>query len=490
MPFGHNALVISLPRHPTRRARFEAHNGNVGLAWTWIDGVAPDELNAHAFEVQPGYRDRFRNRAITEGEIGCYLAHKRAWKHAADHLPDETVLFLEDDVTLYRNAVPQLTTRLDALKHIPWDLLYLARKPLEDDVGPGPVDGTVVPGQSFWASAYALSPNGIKKLLDRPDPVIPVDELFCRLSDLYVLSLDPLCAAPRMDSWIESATEISPGWITKSQVLVFAVATDPNHEGFTTLTDSAQVYGVRVHHLGDGETWTPPLKLRLWREALHDLPPTQIVLFLDGYDVFFNDAVDHLPAALDRHECDVLFAAETGCWPDAEVAEQYPPTDSPFRFLNSGGVLARAGVLKTLLEDVKDVVDDQAACTRQFLHHRQRYNIKLDVCCTVFQTLHGVHAADIQIDVNRSIYETLSSVPDPPSSTPTGASTSRSPVLASATTPNGPTSTVPSSPGPRATNRSDRTHRRHGAQQSTLPESYARIPQTPHLPARSTRPVL
>ena len=131
--------------------------------------------------------------------------------------------------------------------------------------------------------------------------------------------------------------------------------------------------------------WTPPLKLRLWRRH-SDLPP-QIVLFLDGYDVFFNDAVDHLPAALDRHECDVL-RRRIRCWPGAEVADS-TPTDSPSASQQRGAV--RAGVLKALLEDVKDVVDNQAACTRPFLHHRQRYNIKLDV---LFQTLHGVHAAD------------------------------------------------------------------------------------------------
>jgi hypothetical protein len=33
----------------------------------------------------------------------------------------------------------------------------------------------------------------------------------------------------------------------------------------------------------------------------------------------------------------VVFSAETGCWPDEELADQYPVTESKYKYLNTGG---------------------------------------------------------------------------------------------------------------------------------------------------------
>ena len=63
-----------------------------------------------------------------------------------------------------------------------------------------------------------------------------------------------------------------------------------------------------------------------------------------------------------------LFAAEVYCWPDKNRIDDYPQIDTPYRFLNSGAFIGKAGDLLGIVEDsIDDHADDQLYYTERFL---------------------------------------------------------------------------------------------------------------------------
>jgi hypothetical protein len=414
------ALVVSVAAHG-RRARMRADNPE--LALEFVDGVAPP-LDPAAFAIMPRYTDRVTGRVLTEGEVGCLMGHARAWRLVADGRAGAYGLILEDDVVAQPGLPTRLAAIVAALPADAWELLYVARKPLADDVCAGPVDGVVVPGYSYWACAYALTRAGARRLLEaRPlRRAMPVDEWLpaaCGVGDprwrrevtvgLRALSLDPLGAAPRADAWAASATECSLGADTQMHgLMAFTVATAAN-DGYRALCRSARRYGVRLRTLAMGAPWegAPPhagrsgaFKARQMRDAVRELPADAAVLFVDGYDVLVNDGLARVAAALDG--CDALFAAERRCWPDEALAPRFPQRAGGYRFLNSGCYVARAGPLREMLDTLQDEDDDdQALFTRAMLSGRWR--VRLDHACALFQTLADVDESDIVVDHVRSV---------------------------------------------------------------------------------------
>eukprot|EP00966_Prymnesium_polylepis_P034200 794873-Prymnesium_polylepis.1 len=104
---------------------------------------------------------------------------------------------------------------------------------------------------------------------------------------------------------------------------------------------------VKLTLLGYGEDYKGNYqKLLGARTYAATLPPTDLVLFADAYDVLYVASPvkmrdRFLSLELPPHK--VLFMAEKGCWPDWDMAfgrvfcrEKYPPTSTPYRYLNSG----------------------------------------------------------------------------------------------------------------------------------------------------------
>jgi len=86
-------------------------------------GVAGRLLPQKTLEqISPDTCHRQFKRALTPGEIGCYLSHILLWKEIAAG-PHEVVVVLEDDVELGPDAADQLA----ALERCPieWDILKL-----------------------------------------------------------------------------------------------------------------------------------------------------------------------------------------------------------------------------------------------------------------------------------------------------------------------------------------------------------------------------
>jgi hypothetical protein len=313
---------------------------------------------------------------------------------------------------------------------VTFDVMYLTRKALKDDIGVGPVDGTVIPGFSYWASAYVLSRQGAQTLvaMEPRKFAMPVDELLPLLAktgwaqypewqkrfrdfpDMTFLSVDPLLGQPRADSWMTSETEKSPPLACANHgIRVFAVATERN-DGVRELEATARLYGVHVELLGMGTKWQGPLpsegksggyKLILLARALAKVPNGETVLFLDGYDVVFNGPLMDYKDSLSRNQCELLVAGERVCWPNQSLQRKFPVTTSPYRFPNSGCLLGKAGILKELCKGVKPSDDDQEILSKFVLRNADRCHI--DHTCCVFQTLTDVTLSEFSFEIGKSI---------------------------------------------------------------------------------------
>lgn len=146
-------------------------------------------------------------------------------------------------------------------------------------------------------------------------------------------------------------------------------------------------------------SWTGDFrdKVRAVRSYVQHLPDDDLVCCVDAYDVVATalgtDLTDALRTRFDTFEADVVFSAETNCFPWAHVRDMYPFHPSPYRFLNSGGYIGRAKALRTLL-DAGEL--DTSPCDQGFFTYLYITNpissvrIALDTRCEIFQCMYGV----------------------------------------------------------------------------------------------------
>lgn len=197
---------------------------------------------------------------------------------------------------------------------------------------------------------------------------------------------------------------VSPS-LSKSKtgdLLIFTVSTNET-DGFKRYMQSAEAYGLSVNVLGMGETWEGGdmryrgggYKINLFRQALkpyqHD--SSLLVMFTDSYDVIFLGAKENIIQNFKTFNASIVFAAEVYCWPEKFLADSYPKTESPYKYLNSGGFIGYAKQLYNLLSEnrLKNKDDDQQYFTRLFLDKdiREKYKIRLDHKATIFQCASG-----------------------------------------------------------------------------------------------------
>ena len=78
------------------------------------------------------------------------------------------------------------------------------------------------------------------------------------------------------------------------------------------------------------------MKANLLKKYVNTLPDEDIVLFTDAYDVFYNDDLETITDRYLDFKTKVVFSSELYCYPDESIANQFPESNTPYRFLNSG----------------------------------------------------------------------------------------------------------------------------------------------------------
>ncbi|XP_064108903.1 procollagen-lysine,2-oxoglutarate 5-dioxygenase 1-like [Macrobrachium nipponense] len=186
------------------------------------------------------------------------------------------------------------------------------------------------------------------------------------------------------------------------ELLVVTVATNET-DGYRRFIRSTKVYGLEVMVLGMGVTWEGGdmnlagggHKINLLKKALEKYKDDdkKLILFTDSYDVIFTNGKDAILEKFDRLEARVVFGAEDFCWPNINLATQYPRVSFGYKYLNSGGFIGYAPEVYKVVSaaEVDNSDDDQLYYTKVFLDKTSRdgLKIKLDTQARIFQNLNG-----------------------------------------------------------------------------------------------------
>lgn len=129
-------------------------------------------------------------------------------------------------------------------------------------------------------------------------------------------------------------------------------------------------------------------------QILQTISPEEIIFFTDGNDAIFMCEEDEIITKFSKINVDILFSAETNCYPCESLSEYYGGTQNKYKYLNSGGfigkcksileVLNNRNIGSILLFDQEYSYSNQYLWTQDFLS--KKYNIMLDYDCQIFQT--------------------------------------------------------------------------------------------------------
>ena len=389
--------VINLEKRPDRKAHFLQHNQDLKDVEfvTALDGyqVDHDYLKKNGYAVDQVWRDPFKDRRVTKGEVGCFISHYRLYEKIAQQ--NKPVMILEDDAMMWpiydEDKVEELMGHCD--------FLYMAYNENEPTWQKrSNVEGTHIPGYPYNSHAYVITPNGAKEIMRIwGKNIIPVDEVHAQLtinSKLKVLALDDFMfrSAYRADL----GTDIEPtndfDWFIDFKVHPITIGTDV--EKSEKLVDSANKQGITVNNIGANVEWggsdmTGPgggHKIVMIQEYLAKLPANDVVLFTDAYDVFYQFDLDTITRRYMDMNNEIIFAAERECWPDNGMASWHPTSHTDYRYLNSGCFIGRVGSLMELFaEAIEQDDDDQLYIQRRWLQNQENHSVRLDVEGYIFQ---------------------------------------------------------------------------------------------------------
>ena len=387
-------FVINLEKRIDRKAHFLRMNSMLGDVEfiEAVDGstLTLDKLLRSGFDTDRMWRDPFKNRRITKGEVGCFLSHARAWKKCVEL--NEPIMVFEDDAIVNQTFQENLYESLIE----EYGFLYLSRNENEPE-NVQPINEIIErPAYPYNMTAYCIRPEVADALLTCGimKSIIPVDEFLPKvLGNINVAALikDVANQASRDDLGSDIEPKSGNDFLIDFKVHPITVGDD--RKKCVKLNTSGANHGIYPKNLGLNVEWkggdmqTPGggMKINLLREHLNTLPDWDVVLFTDAFDVFYTDNIDTITERYVDFNTRALFSAEQSCYPDESLAEQYPLSDTPYRFLNSGTFIAEVGELKKILSDpISDNEDDQLYYTKKFLSNN--YDMKLDYEGYIFQT--------------------------------------------------------------------------------------------------------
>lgn len=387
------SIVINLAERTDRLNLFKKNNNGKAPQFSLFQAVNGKELTykkllEEGFDTDKNWRDPLLNRTLTWGEIGCFLSHFKVWEMIA--AGDEPVLVLEDDVILDKN-LSEVEPFLG--RH---EMLYLAHVEMDKQGAESISEELVRPCYPYHMSAYILTPAAAKKLIstDIRKNIIPVDEYLPRMLDrLDVAGFKKQVA--RQIPRSELGTNIEPrsesDYAVDFETHVFTCGSDGSK--MEKINHSAAMQGITslkniVHGKWKGSDMTGPgggqklVDLKRYIEA-HQLPDHDVILFTDAYDVFYGRGLKTIVERFLGFKSEIVFSAETSLWPDRSL--RFPPTSTPFRYLNSGTFIGRVGEIRRMLNSpIEKSDDDQLFLQKQFL--TGKYNAVLDVECYIFCT--------------------------------------------------------------------------------------------------------
>lgn len=156
--------------------------------------------------------------------------------------------------------------------------------------------------------------------------------------------------------------------------------------------DSCNRYSIPLDLLGWGKGYySHGWALQLIDHYVQTLPDEDLVLVVDAFDVFFLAGQEEIVRRFEELGVSFLISAERGCGPDPQLASFYPPSPTPYRFVNSGTYMGYVKEMKKILKRMPHPIcpyeNDQRCFTLDFLAHPEDYF--LDRHSQFAQTLWG-----------------------------------------------------------------------------------------------------
>jgi len=173
------------------------------------------------------------------------------------------------------------------------------------------------------------------------------------------------------------------------------------------LIESCEKQKIALHILGMNTRYPGNnYKLKCVRDFAALLPPNDIVMFIDAFDVLILKSAEHILSTFSKMKVDLLMGAEKYCYPAPHLANEYLPCASPFRYLNTGTYIGYVRAICSWIDrmNVNSILErcDQATATMYYLHclkHPKEFPIPfvLDTQCELFFPLSDVRTEDLMI---------------------------------------------------------------------------------------------
>lgn len=188
---------------------------------------------------------------------------------------------------------------------------------------------------------------------------------------------------------------------TNNRFHVCTVATGA-HKNLEKLKHTCEKHQIELHVIGMGRPYYGnATKFIYFAEYLESLDDEDIVMFIDAHDVLIvADKQEILDKFMAMHVPFVM-AAEKNAFPDIYTFP-YPPSPTPFRYINSGTYIGYVGIIKQWISALQPI--DIKGCDQfQTIYHYFTYPDQgqyfiLDYYCELFLPLYGVKDEELFID--------------------------------------------------------------------------------------------
>jgi hypothetical protein len=171
-------------------------------------------------------------------------------------------------------------------------------------------------------------------------------------------------------------------------------------QGLEQLLDSCKRFNVPIKILGLGLPYRGNSeKLLHMKKFLNTLPDNDIVLFVDAYDILFMNTKKEILKRFLAMKAPFVISVDGSCWPLADKAKDFPPSPTPFRFINSGSYIGYVKAIKDILGEMTNInpyASDQAKFTLHYLDHREKYTF--DYYCQLFMPVAWLSDRDLEIN--------------------------------------------------------------------------------------------
>lgn len=180
------------------------------------------------------------------------------------------------------------------------------------------------------------------------------------------------------------------------------------------------VFSCKKHHIDleivglDQPYYGNGTKLLRMTEYLNTLNDEDIVMFIDAFDVIVIADKEVILKKFLKMNVHFLMSAEKNCYPFAYRADDYPLTESSFKFINSGSYIGYVSNLKIWLADLTPIdlkTSDQGQITNHFLDKNTHFTI--DYFCELFLSLFNVESKEIILDVDDKMVHCLTTSSEP-----------------------------------------------------------------------------